>query len=276
MWESALSGGDSAVVYGGVSDAIFVPDGEWLIPQPNACGPWFPGVQHGGSVSGLFARAIERIESDAEMFTTRISIDMSRRVPMGPTRVTVAVVRNGRRVQSLEASYNVADEVVARATATRIRVDEDLASETIGVGSRSEDLPPKQPEEVPELTDIFLGFDFVRNFTMHREDIGEGAAMSWARLDRPFVEGEESTALVRLAAAADMIPSANSILDHRRYLSVNPDLNIAVSRLPEGDWIGSSAVVRTARRGVGQTDAQLYDRHGVVGRSIKSLLVDVR
>ena len=261
---------------GDVCEAIFVPDGEWMIPQQNACGPWFDGVQHGGSVSGLFARAIERVESDSEMFTTRISIDMSRRVPMGPTKVTVAVVRNGRRVQSLEAAYNVADEVVARATATRIRVDEDLASETIGVGPRAEDMPPKQPEEVPELTAIFVGFDFVRNFTMHREDVGVGKALSWARLDRPFVAGEENTSLIRLAAVADMIPSANSVLDHRKYLSVNPDLNIAISRLPESDWIGSLAVVRTARRGVGQTDAQLYDQRGVVGRSIKSLLIDVR
>ena len=111
---------------------------------------------------------------------------------------------------------------------------------------------------------------------MHREDIGQGEAMSWTRLDRSFVAGEENTALVRFAAVADMIPSANSILDQRKYLSVNPDLNIAVSRLPESDWIGSLAVVRTARRGVGQTDAQLYDQHGVVGRSIKSLLIDVR
>ncbi len=195
---------------------------------------------------------------------------------MGPTKVTVAVVRNGRRVQSLEAAYNVADDVVARATATRIRVDEDLDFETIGVGLRSEDLPSKQPEEVPELTDIFVGFDFVRNFTMHREDTDRGEAMSWARLDRPFVAGEENTALIRLAAVADMVPSANSVLDHRRYLSVNPDLNIAISRLPESDWVGSLAVVRTAPGGVGQTDAQLFDEHGVIGRSIKSLLIDHR
>ena len=233
-------------------------------------------MQHGGAISGIFARAVERVESDSEMFTTRISIDMSRRVPMGPTKVAVDVVRNGRRVQSLAADYIVDDEVVARATATRIRVDEGLASETIGVGTRPEDQPPKQPSEVPELTAIFVGFDFVRNFTMHREDLSPGRAMSWARLDRPFVEGESNTALVRLAAVADMIPSAGSVLDYRKYLSVNPDLNIAVSRLPEGDWIGSVAVVRTARRGVGQTDAQLFDTHGVVGRSIKSLLFDAR
>ena len=195
---------------------------------------------------------------------------------MGPTRVAVDVVRGGRRVQSLAADYVVGDDVVARATATRIRVDETLASETISVGMRPEDQPPKQPSEVPEMTDIFVGSDFVRNFTMHREDLGPGKATSWARLDRPFVEGESNTALIGLAAVADMIPSANSILDHSRYLSINPDLNVAISRLPEGDWIGSLAVVRTARRGVGQTDAQLFDTRGVVGRSIKSLLIDTR
>ena len=133
----------SWVVCRGVSDAIFVPDGDWLIPQPTACGPWFPGVQHGGSISGLFARAIERVESDCEMFTTRISIDMTRRVPMAPTKVKTEVVRNGRRVRAVEAVYIVEDDVVARATATRVRVDEDLSSDEIGVGLRPEDLPPK-------------------------------------------------------------------------------------------------------------------------------------
>ncbi len=270
------SGIGSALACGCVSRAIFVPDGEWLIPQPNACGPWFPGVQHGGSIAGLFARAIERVASDTAMFTTRISIDMSRRVPMAPTKVETEVVRNGRRVQAIEARYVVSDEVVARATATRIRVDEGLSSNKIGVGFRPEDLPPMQPEEVPDMEDLFVGFDFVRNFVMRREQTPSGQAMTWARLDRQFVAGEPNTPLIQLAAVADMIPSANSLLDYGEYLSVNPDLNIAVSRLPNSDWVGSLAVVRNAPGGVGQTDAQLFDEQGVIGRSIKSLLIDHR
>ena len=195
---------------------------------------------------------------------------------MAPTKVETEVVRNGRRVQAVEAAYIVSEEVVARATATRIRVDGGLSSDKIGVGLRPEDLPPKRPDEVAVMEGLFVGFDFVRNFELRREQTAFGRAMSWARLERPFVEGEANTPLIRLAAVADMIPSANSVLDYREYLSVNPDLNIAISKLPEGDWIGSLAVVRTARGGVGQTDAQLYDEHGVVGRSIKSLLIDHR
>ena len=195
---------------------------------------------------------------------------------MGPTKVETEVVRNGRRVQAVEARYFVSDEVAARATATRIRVDEDLSSEKIGVGSRPEDRPPMQPEEVPVMEGLFVGFDFVRNFVMRREQTASGGAMTWARLDRQFVAGEPNTSLIRLAAVADMVPSANSVLDYREYLSVNPDLNIAISRLPESDWVGSLAVVRTAPGGVGQTDAQLFDEQGVIGRSIKSLLIDHR
>ena len=44
-----------------------------------------------------------------------------------------------------------------------------------------------------------------------------------------------------------MIPSANSVLGHRDYLSVNPDFNITVSRLPITGWVGSLAVVRSPR-----------------------------
>lgn len=180
------------------------------------------------------------------------------------------------RVQAIEARYVVSEEVAARATATRIRVDGDLSSTRIGVGSRPEGQPPMQPEEVPLMEGLFAGFDFVRNFVMRREQTASGGAMTWARLDREFVEGEPNTPLILLAAVADMIPSANSVLDYNEYLSVNADLNIAVSRLPESGWVGSLAVVRTAPGGVGQTDAQLYDEHGVIGRSIKSLLIDHR
>ena len=86
-----------------VSDAVFVPQGDLLIPQSSAIGPWFPGVQHGGAIAGVFARAIERVPSAVQMTTTRLSIDMSRRVPMGPTRVDTEVVRDGKRIQAIEA-----------------------------------------------------------------------------------------------------------------------------------------------------------------------------
>ena len=86
---------------------IFIPDGDLLIPQPEAAGPWFPGVQHGGAIAALVARAVEAVPSAVPMVTTRLMVDMSRRVPMGPTKVEAEVVRDGLRLQAVECQFGV-------------------------------------------------------------------------------------------------------------------------------------------------------------------------
>ncbi|MCH7787956.1 MAG: thioesterase family protein, partial [Acidobacteria bacterium] len=134
-----------------MSETTFVPDGEWLIPQPRAAGPWFAGVQHGGAITGLIARAIEALPSAEPMFVTRMSFDMSRKVPMGRTRVEAEPVRDGRRVQSIECRYIVEDEIVARATATRIRIDKTVMADGDAVLEGTTDVPPATPDEVPEM-----------------------------------------------------------------------------------------------------------------------------
>ncbi len=268
-----------------MSDAIFVPDGDLLIPQPSAAGPWFPGVQHGGAICGVFARSIEAVPTDRPMFVTRMSVDMTRKVPMGPARVETDLVREGRRVQAIECRYVVEDDVVARATATRIRIDDTVFSEPDGGLSADpavfedppESHPPGRPDDFAEADFIRTDqIDFVHNFTMRREERADRRAVTWLRLERPFVAGEEATALQRVAMCADMIPSAGSHVDYETHVSVNPDLTINLHRLPEGDWVGHVAVVHVSPDGFGRTDAELYDQTGTLGRSIKSLLIDPR
>ena len=77
------------------------------------------------------------------MTTTRLSIDMSRRVPMGPTRVDTKVVRDGKRIQAIEARYVVDDEIVGRATAMRVRIAEGLS---VPNPVLPEDLVPSDPD----------------------------------------------------------------------------------------------------------------------------------
>jgi hypothetical protein len=261
-----------------VIDAIFIPDGDVLVPQPTACGPWFPGVQHGGAITGLFARAVEQTPSSAPMMLTRLSVDMSKRVPMGPTRVRAEILRDGKRVQSLGIDYEVDGETVARATAMRIRIDESVVDESQVIPPWPEDEPPRGPDGLDDLDVTVHGLDFVHNFTMRRfEDPAEpGRSVSWVRLDVPFVLGEQTGPMTFAAAAADMIPSAGAVMDFDRYLSINPDLSMQFHRVPQGDWIGNRALVRVNRNGFGSTDAQLFDEHTSIGRSMKSLLIDPR
>lgn len=257
-------------------EAIFIPDGDRLIPQPTAAGPWFPGVQHGGAVTGLIARAVEMTPSAQPMMLTRMSVDMSRKVPMGPTKVTAEVLRDGRRVQSLGVTFDVDGEIVARSTAMRIRVDDSVVAPDQLPEPWPEDEPPPGPEGMDPIEITVQGTDFVHNFTMMREEEIPGRSISWLRLNVPFVLGEETRPMTFAAAAADMISSAGSIMDFDRYLSVNPDLSMQFHRVPVGEWIGQRSLVRVNPGGFGSTDAQLFDRTGSIGRSMKSLLIDPR
>ena len=262
-------------------EAIFIPDDkdpDLLHAQPSAAGPWFDGVQHGGAVTGLIARAVEMAPSAQPMMLTRMSVDMSRKVPMGPTRVTAEVLRDGKRVQSLGVTFAVDGEIVARSTAMRIRIDDTVVADDQMPEPWPEDAPPDGPEGLDDLEIKVDRVDFIHNFTMRRreEESEPGRSVSWVRLNVPFVLGEPTRPMTFAAAAADMIPSAGSILDFERYLSVNPDLSMQFHRVPEGDWIGNRALVRVNKNGFGSTDAQLYDASTSIGRSMKSLLLDPR
>ncbi len=259
-----------------MTDAIFVPDGDLLIPQPSARGPWFPGVQHGGAITGLIARAIEATPAAQPMMLTRLTVDMSRKVPMGPTKIDVEIVRDGKRVQSLECRYVVDDEIVGRASAVRIRLDGEVVGPASQLDTWPEDEPPPGPDEIPDPNFMLSGIDFVQNFTMRRSEPEPGRSVSWLRLNVPFVEGEKTSPMTFAAAVADMIPSAGSVMDFEKYLSVNPDLSMHFHRVPQGEWIGHTALVRVSPDGFGQTDAQLFDLDGGIGRSLKSLLIDPR
>ena len=58
--------------------AIFRRDGERLLPQLFAQGPWNPNHLHGGAICGVLARAIERCASPVPMRVARMTIEMTR------------------------------------------------------------------------------------------------------------------------------------------------------------------------------------------------------
>ncbi len=258
-----------------VSDGpVFIRDGDVLIPQQPAIGPWFPGVQHGGAVAAVVARAVEAVPSAVPMVTTRLSIDMSRKVPMGPTVVDTDVVRDGRRIQAIECRYVVDGEVVGRASAMRVRVAEGIS---VANPTLPEDQIPSDPETHPVIDFTFAGpLDFAASFDFRRTEDDHGRVTGWMRMQREFVAGEPNDPRVLVAAVADMIPSGGSVLDYEQMVSINPDLVISLSRPPEGEWLGFTAAVRGNGNGYGQADAVLYDHRGAIGRALKSLLVDER
>src|SRR4051794_23086532 len=105
-----------------MSDAVFTPDGDALVPSVHARGPWDAGAMHGGAPAALLARAIEALDTPAPMQVVRLAVAFPSAVPLAPVIATARLTRPGRRLALAEAALATADgTVVLRAQATLLR-----------------------------------------------------------------------------------------------------------------------------------------------------------
>ena len=238
-------------------------------PTDHARGPWFAEQQHGAAVLALLARSLERAPSAQPMRFTRITADISRAVPMIDLTVDVDIRRDGRRVQSLEATITDGSEVFARAVATRIRVEPGLIEPSTLLTERVDDMAP--PFGVTEI-DYDMGHPTFHDLLEIRQLDGErGANRVWYRLAHPLIEGEELTPLVRMAATADMVQSSAVALG-TGWMSINPEVSLQIEREPVGEWLCNASIVRFTDDGIGVSESVMFDRTRRVGASSKSVL----
>ena len=88
---------------GSPADALFVPDGDSLVPTELARGPWSAESLHGGPVAAVVTRATERtMPADDGLRMVRLTLELLRPVGMAPLRVTGRLSRPGRKVQLVD------------------------------------------------------------------------------------------------------------------------------------------------------------------------------
>lgn len=268
--------------------ALFEPDGpdRWIATE-HARGPWDPRACHGGPVSALLARAVERVdpESPVDWQLARLSIELTRPVPVGrPLDLETGVERDGRKVSLVAARLLDGDVEVARARCLRIRATTlRLPDETVQPPSD----PPGRPEDAPVQRVTWAADDHVafhRDACEHRFTEGSwdapGPVGVWIRLLVRVVPGEEPSGAQRAAAAADFGNGVSGGLPFERFTYINPDMTVHLMRPPVGEWIG----MRTASyygtehgsSGAGFAESALYDAEGRLGRSVQSLILDER
>jgi len=247
-----------------------------LVPTPLAAGPpWMPSLQHGSMVTALLARAIEAAPSAAPMRLARLTVELARAVPMGPTQVEVKATRDGRRLQAFDAHVVVEGEVRARGTALRIRTHDQLVDARHSPAAWPDDVVVVRPEDANAPSP--MGPDLLWDAHQARwEDATPGAGRVWLRPRHPLVQGEPITPTVRVAMVADLVMSSGGLLPIDDYVVINPDLTLALTRLPAGEWVSLRSRVRLGADGLGQSEGALFDEHGFFGRVLKSLLVDRR
>ena len=262
--------------------SLFIPDGDTFQPTGLTRSFWSDDAQHGGPPVGLLARAIERVPTSVPMQVVRLSVDLYRPVPVDAAiRAETRLVRDGRRIQVVDATLLAAGRPVARASALKIR--------TTGIPLPRSPVawdPPPGPDEAAEISwerpgaaESELDFFHIHGIEVRTVDdslftLGEG--LSWVRLTVPVVEGEPNSPLVATATLSDVGNGNSMALDGRRWLYVNPDLSLTLHRLPADGWLGMRSIAYQHPSGIGSAESQLFDTTGPVGRVVQSQILEPR
>ncbi len=260
----------------GVTDAFYIREDENLFAAtPWTIGPWDDRAQHAGPPAALLGRAIEQVD-DAAMQVARIVLDVLKPVPVGRLQVSANIVRDGRKVQLVEASLATEEGEVMRASAWRIR------SAHLELASRREPtaappLPTAASGEgvVPKVRDA----DYMSAIEWRFSNGGFfelGPAAAWMRMRHPLVDGEDIAPLSRVLVIADSANGISATLDFTRWIYVNTDLTVHLQRMPRGEWVCLKAETFAESTGVGATASTLYDEEGPIGTGAQSLFIDQR
>ena len=261
--------------------AVFLRDGDRFIPTKAAGSPWSDGLVHGGPPAGLLARSVERFAAQDGMQVTRLTVDLFRPVPAVPLTVSTRSIRAGNRIHAVEASLLADGQEVTRATALLLRTTE------IEMAPPSDFALPPGPEGIETSnmsgsrrdTPLPAGFrpGFHSTIEVKRVTMGGPAGnTAWIRIPIPFVEGEETTPLVRIAATSDFGSAFSGMGVRDSVPFINADITLYLHRLPEGEWIGLQSARRAEPSGIGVAAATFFDPTGPVGRSVHALLHNQR
>lgn len=264
-----------------MSDVLFARDGDRFVPTELARGPWDPGSCHGGAPSALLAALVDTAPSLSAMQVVRLTYDIVRPVPLAPIEARVATVREGKRVQVVEADLCTPDGVeLVRCRALRVRTGEvDVPPDAADDAPAPVPGPAQAAAEFARAGEAWgTGFwTAVEVRPTTGSVLGEpGPGTAWFRLTVPIADEVPTTPIARVAAAADFGNGLAPPLPIDRYLYVNPDLTVDVHRLPVDDWVALESRSVARRSGIGLTTSTLSDREGRLGTAMQSLFVDDR
>jgi hypothetical protein len=239
-------------------------DTEILLPEPLAGSGWGNGNMRGMPISGALARATQRAAADLglkDMIPARFTLDLFKPAFQVPTTIGTSVVRQGRRLCLIDASFIQDGQAVARSVTLFLKSGE-APSGSVWSGDRPPGGPPRGL--LPDSTEQRLYFT---------EDSGWGQSssvepsaqrkQSW-HFAMPIVAGERPTAFQMAASIADI---ANVVTnwgsDGLQF--INADVTMALARQPIELEFGLSAIERVEADGVSVGTAVLFDRAGIFG-----------
>lgn len=178
-------------------------------------------------------------------------------------------MREGGRLQLVEAELLIDGRSVARASALRVRTAMTPIFEEVGSWPAPDACDP---------------YDFMdprafggRMETRHvHGERGEGAAALWVRFGHQHVAGRPLSPMVRTASLADFGGGLGSRLDKDEYSYANLDISVHQVREARGEWLLCDATTASHGIGVGRSDMILADEDGPFARAHQTLFIAPR
>ena len=205
-------------------DAFFNRDGEAFVPTPLAQGPWGSTVT-GNRVGGILAWAIERDADNRELQPARLTVDLLRATAMAPVRVQTTVSREGRRLRLVDAQLVQNGDVVARASALFLRRS-DQPPDDVWSSPITRPPPPAESDEPPQDAHMFFWSYDLNPVQGNRQDSN--------RSHQTPIKSEE--------------PLTHWGTGGLKF--INADYTLALSRQPEGPYIGLAALTHYSHAGI--------------------------
>ena len=257
-------------------EAIYRVEGANILTSAFAGGPWDPKLQHGAAPSSLICWAIERLPSPAPMRVARLTVDLMRPVPVAPLTVETEILREGKKIQLVAVRLLADGKEVVRATALRIRKQD----ETLPVAQPFPPLDMPLPEDGTDaMGGAMSNTPFLSGLEMRNVKGAfnvPGPAAIWYRASRPIVDGAGLSPLMRAIIAADFCNGTSAFLSFKHWTFINADLTLSLAREPVGDWILLDAETWAGPDSIGIAAARLADRQGYFGRAVQSVLFEKR
>jgi hypothetical protein len=249
--------------------ALFVREGEHLVPTASAVGPWRPDALHGSAVAALFGALLE----EEGVTVARVTMDLLGAVRLRPLRVSIAEGGGGRRVQRRTATLYDGERAVAQATAlymagASIQVPESAAAEKAAA-------PPGPLSLLPESRSGWPGFEN-RSMEIYTSRERRDAMYGWFRLVVPALSDGSISGLQSTLAAADYTSGGTVlVLSMKKWAFMSTDLTVNLVRPLAGDWVGLTARPSTvASTAVGLASSVLHDEEGVLGRCAQTQFLE--
>jgi hypothetical protein len=244
--------------------AYYIREGDAFVPTGIGVSPWNGTSQVGLALAGLAGHVLSAVPTMEPMLTTRISIDILGAVPLEPLIPEIRMLRDGRRMQVVDAEFTAAGRLWLRATAVRARLA-DTGEQSVPLSRRywTED----------DRHDAHGWFE-ERQIELDRMQPGPGAI--WVRFLTDIVAGEPLEPLSLAAMLGDFGNGTAPPAPVMENTLANMDITVCMSRLPRGEWMLVDAESETSGHGSGYSRTRLGDAEGMFATAMQSIFIDQR